>query len=189
MKKILSLTLTLVILALSIFALFSCGNDGNYKKIGLSFYLPTEFTESNYADCDIAFTKLKLGEDGKSEGIEAEFTVNAMSYQELEESTYNNMPDPWPTNVRDYIRNFVIVNGFSLNDYTYDEERNVAEIKIDFQYPAEAGDRPDEYCHFIVMDNGEAIYFITYSCKKTMREHYEPLFDEWAANLVLEQVG
>ena len=190
MKKILSLTLALVVLSLSVFALFSCGeDDGHYKKIGLSFYLtPGEFHESTYPDCDIAYTKIMRDENGNSQGIEAEFTVNAMSYQELEEATYNDMPDPWPTNVKDYIRNFVIVNGFSLKDYTYDEEKNIAQIKIDFEYPAEAGDRPDEYCHFVVMDNGEAIYFITYSCKQTLREKYEPIFDSWVSMLELDKV-
>ncbi len=188
MKKILSSILTVALVAILALSLFSCGNDGNYEKIGLKFYLPTEFTEATYQGCDIAYTKLHYDENGNKQGVEAEFTVNAMSYEELQNATYNEMPDPWPTNVLDYIRNFVIVNGFSLKDYTYDKEKNVAELKIVYKYPAEAENMPDEYCHFVVMDNGEAIYLITYSCKAIYKEIYEPLFTEWASNLELRKV-
>lgn len=191
MKRILSIALAITVLLLSALAFVGCGEegDGTRKKIGLTFYVPEDFTESNYEGVDIAYTKIHIDENGQRQGIEAEFTVSAMSYQELEEATYNNMPDPWPTNVEDYIRDLVIKNGFSLKDYTYDKERNVGELKVDFEYPADAGDMPDEYLHFVAMDNGEAIYLITYSCKKTFKEQYVPLFDEWASNLTLDYVG
>lgn len=178
MKKIITFILTLILALGATLGLASCDEEGKRTLLGLTFELTDDFEERTYSGYTYSF----------SNG-EAEFLIAAMSYQQLEESTYDNMPDPWPTNVYDYSRHFVIVNGIGLSHWEYDEEENVAMVKHVFEYTGEdAMYMEDEYVHYVMMDNGEAIYFITYSCKIDYRDKYEPLFNKWASELELEKV-
>ncbi len=183
MKRIITLFLTLAIVACSVLSFSACGNDGNHKKMGLSFYLPEDFEDRKISGYSYAY----------SNG-EADFLITATGYEVLSSSTdtAGNYKEVWPTDVHSYVRRFAIENGIGLDKYTYDAAENVAEIKCVYDYDEvdEMGEPliiESDYCHYIFMDNGEAIYFITYMCKVTYQEKYEPLFDEWASKLVLDK--
>lgn len=185
MKKIITVFLVLAISVCSLFALSACGNDGNYKEIGLSYYLPTDFVKQNIQGYDYAYTN-----------GEAEFLISANSYEVLQSSTTQagDYKGEWPTDVHGYVRRFCIENDIKFDNYTYDPAKNVADIKYVYDYPEvdEEGmplQMESEYCHYVFMDNGEAIYFITYMCKVSYMEKYKPLFDEWASKLVIEKVA
>ena len=182
-----------VIVAITLILVFALNaNDPNapegtvkHQEIGLTFYLPESFEKRNYSGYQHSYS------DG-----DAEFLLAAISYQDLEEATdENGMPTPWPTTVYDYSRRFVIENsgvGFDmgLDDWQYDEAENVATIKGYFPYNGtEVEGMDDVYTHYIIMDNGEAIFFLTFSCEIESREIYEPLFDTWAAALSLKKYG
>ena len=179
MKRIITLILTLSLVITGVLCLASCDSDGNnHNEIGLSFYVPDDWEDRDYMYADIAYTN-----------GEANFEVDASSYEELAEMTYEGAPDPWPDNVYDYVRQFVLYNSLPLSDYVYDEETDVAYVEFEFEYPAEAGGMPDEYLLYVFMDNGEAIYVITYYCNAKYREVYEPLFHEWRKMLKLQIVA
>ena len=196
MKKTLTLILTVLLAISFVFGFSSCDDDKEYDGpadgtvvenedgtlsrtlIGLTFRLTPDFEERNYSGYTHSYT------NGP-----ADFLVAAMSYQQLEEATYDEMPDPWPTNVYDYSRHFVIINNIGLKYWSYDEANNIATIKHVFKYTGEdAGMLEDEYVHYVIMDNGEAIFFITYSCEISERETYEPLFNYWSSLLHLRKV-
>lgn len=179
MKKLITILLILSLTLSGVLALSSCDDDGgnNHNDIGLSYYVPEDWEKLTVQYADHAYTN-----------GEAHIEIDAQSYEELAEGTYNDMPDPWPTNVYDYVRQFVLYNSLPLSDYVYDEEKDVAYIDFEFEYPAEAGNMPDEYLLYVFMDNGEAIFVITYYCEVKYRETYEPLFHRWREMLELRVV-
>ena len=184
MKRIITLILVLAVAVCSVASLSACTN-GEYKKIGLSFYLPNDFEERTVRGCDYV-----------SSNGEAEFTINAHSYETLKSATDDsgNYKGAWPTDVYSYARKFCQENGISFDKYTFDKDKNVADVKFVFDYPevdeeGNALDIESEYCHYVVMDNGEAIYVISYSCRVSLMDTYKPLFDEWATKLVLDKVA
>ena len=130
--------------------------------LGMSFVLSDTAKELDLQNYDLAY---------RDNGFY--FYVNAMSYQELEESTYNNQPDPWRTDVKGYSRDFIIKNGISEDNLYYNEEENFAVITdtyIDSEY--------QYYDHYLIMDNGEAIYLINFNCPASEKENLEDLFDD-----------
>ena len=185
MKKILSLILVLA----SLLLLASCGDTvegegNNHSEIGLSFYLSDDFEKASFQGYSHAFTN-----------GEAEFLINAMSYEQLEssEGSDGNYKEPWPSDLYSYVRRFAIENNISLSNYTFDHDKQRGDIKYVYDYELEEGEDEasrleSEYCHYVFLDNGEAIYFITYSCRVSFREKYEPLFNDWASKLVLKKV-
>lgn len=184
MKRIITLLLTLSVAVCALFSLSACGNDGNYKQMGLSFYLPEDFEKRTIQGYAYAY----------SNG-EAEFLISANSHELLASTTDESgeYKGAWPTDVHGYVRRFCIENDIGLDKYSYDAERNTAEIKYVYDYnevdeTGESINIDSDYCHYVFMDNGEAIYFITYMCKVAYMEKYQPLFEEWASKLVLDQV-
>lgn len=184
MKKLLTLTLAVTLVLLSAFSLYSCGDDTpegmvKYYDLGLTYYLPKEFESRTYSGYDYSYS------DGT-----AEFLIAAMSYEELENATYDNLADPWPTNVYDYSRKLVTVNGIGLGNWSYDEEKDTAFIEYVYSYTGEdAAYMEDEFINYVVMDNGEAIFFITLSCRVSVRDAYEPKFEEWISLLKMKKVA
>ena len=181
MKKIISLILVCASLLALSFTLSSCTdeNGNNYNEIGLSFYLPDGFEKMSIQNYSHAYRN-----------GEAEFLINAMSYEQLEssETTSGQYKEPWPTDLFDYVRRFAIENNISLSKYTFDHEKQRGEIKYVYDYEGEDDFIESDYCHYVFLDNGEAIYFLTYTCKVSFMEKYQPLFDEWASKLVLKKV-
>ena len=181
MKKIISVILILASILAAVVALSSCTdkNGNNYSEIGLSFYLPTGFEKMSIQNYSHAYRN-----------GEAEFLINAMSYEQLEsnETTSGEYKDSWPTDLYSYVRRFAIENNISLSKYTFDHDKQRGEIKYVYEYEGEDADIESDYCHYVFLDNGEAIYFITYTCKVSYMEKYQPLFDEWSSKLVLKKV-
>ena len=183
MKKIISLILILTTVFTLSLSLTSCGDeiegDNNRTIIGLSFYLPDDFTEMKIQNYSHAYTNK-----------EAEFLVNAMSYEQLEstEDSAGDYKEPWPSDLYSYVRRFAIENNIGLSNYTFDHDAERGEIKYVYDYEGEDSYIESDYCHYVFLDNGEAIYFITYTCKVSYQEKYVPLFDDWASRLVLKKV-
>ena len=100
------------------------------------------------------------------------FYVNAMSYQELEEATYNNMPDPWRTDVEGYSRDFIIKNNMSDKQLVYNEDENIAVITSTY-----IGQEGSYYDHYVIMDNGEAIFLINFNCPAEKEAEFKDVFD------------
>lgn len=183
MKKIISVVL-LISLTISALFLTSCGdpNGNNHNEIGLSFYLPNDFEQIKIQNYSHAY----------SNG-EAEFLISAYSYEQLEsnESTSGEYKDAWPSDLYSYVRRFAIENNIGLSNYTFDHDKQKGEIKYVFEYDVEDEEFSDmeaDYCHYVFLDNGEAIYFLTYTCKASVMEKYAPLFEEWSARLNLKRV-
>ena len=181
MKKIISVMLIIASLLVMSLSLSSCTdeNGNNYNEIGLSFYLPDGFEKMSIQNYSHAYRN-----------GEAEFLISATSYEELE-STETASGEPkvsWPTDLYSYVRFFAIENNISLSKYTFDHEKERGEIKYVYDYEGEDSFIESDYCHYVFLDNGEAIFFITYTCKVSFMEKYQPLFDEWAARLVLKKV-
>ena len=181
MKKIISLLLIIATVLTAVLALSSCEdeNGNNHSEIGLSFYLPKDFETRKIQGYSHAY--------GNSE---AEFLINAMGYDQLSssETTSGEYKEPWPTDLYSYVRRFAIENGIDLSKYTFDHEKERGEIKYVYEYEGEDEGIEADYCHYVFLDNGEAIYFITYMCKVSYREKYEPLFNDWSSRLVLKKV-
>lgn len=100
------------------------------------------------------------------------FYVNAMSYQELEEATYNNMADPWRTDVEGYSRDFIIKNNMRDDQRVYNKDEDIAVITSTY-----IGDGEAYYDHYVIMDNGEAIFLINFNCPADKEEAYKDIFD------------
>lgn len=181
MKKIISVILILATVTVMALALSSCEdeNGNNHNEIGLSFYLPEEFESMKIQGYSYAYTNR-----------EAEFLINAMSYEQLEsnETASGEYKESWPTDLYSYVRFFAIENNIDLKNYSFDHERERGEIKYVYDYEGEDAGIESDYCHYVFLDNGEAIFFITYTCKVSYMDKYIALFDDWASRLVLKKV-
>ena len=181
MKQIISVMLIIASLLMVCTMLSSCTdeNGNNHNEIGLSFYLPENFEKMSIYGYSYAYRN-----------GEAEFLINAMSYEQLasSESTDGQYKEPWPTDLYSYVRRFCVENNISLSKYTFDHEKERGEIKYVYDYEGEDSFIESDYCHYVFLDNGEAIYFITYTCKISYMEKYQPIFDDWASRLVLKKV-
>ena len=166
MKRLLKnvLLITLVITSL---LLTSCGKLQKHESAGLVFYLPKDMTEMNVTYADKCY--------GNGE---AEFFIYYYSRDEL--LTYNFIDKDSTSGY--YLEDFIAYNGYTDVELTINDENNTAQAKYIYE---------DEYLYYhdYVVRNYDMLAHVTMSCKGELRDTYEPIFDEWAKNITLEELN
>ena len=192
-----SISLISLILALSSLFLFSCGEqDPDYS--GLVDTGETDASISNYGvhyELPEGFRKVKetVSEYTFTDGT-AYLYFNYYDEERLEEIGVDPAID-----VRSYAVYFCSLNDFSMENFTYDEATNKAEIKTEFGFSGTVGgdesdpfndpydvDLPPEYFHFQVRRGTDFLYVLTANCPLDMVEKYELIFEAWHNSVSVE---
>jgi hypothetical protein len=152
---------------ISLVACFGDDSDTNsYSEAGLAFTLPKDMerlsVSSDYAD--VAF--------GNVEG--AEFFIYYYSRDELLTRLYFANKDATSLEYAEWFTNL-----WSYPDVRrdYDEENNVV-----IQSYVYEGDFYTDY----ITRNYEVLFHVTMCCDVSLREKYEPIFEEWMATIYID---
>lgn len=167
-----------ILLILSVLTLAACGDDDggismtigsgekNYEEeaalYGISYTVPDGFEHIKVTTSEFTYT----------DGV-AELDFRHFDSEGLEEQG----ADPEAT-VLQYTRMFCIWNDIPMTSYTYDEEKDIGEIKFVYEIN-DADFSMAEYFHWTIRRGSHYLYVVSASCPPDEAENYYATFDAW----------
>ena len=165
MKKIIKSFLLILTVISSLISTVSCSDEVKYSKGGLTFTLPKDMKEMNVNYADVCF--------GNDDG--AEFFIYYYSRDALLTELYLDKD----VSVSEYADWFVDRNEYENVDKKLNSAGNI--IVMSYIYEPEE----DYYVDYITR-NKEALFHVTMSCAASQIEKYQPIFEEWMADIYID---
>ena len=163
MKKILNVTLALIVIAATLLSLTSCSEYKGRTENERTYYLPHDMQERSFPDIPIAYSN-----------NEATFVLIVWGRAELADQWYLDED----FDVFTLTEKFIYYNGYGP-EYEYDEERGIVTLNaLATEYEGQT--ELDYFFNFLAVTDGYA-YIVTMHCDEDLKDKYAPLFDEWAS--------
>ena len=176
MKRIISLFLTL-----SLLFLVSCDeeltpsgkepHENELAEYGVHYYMHEGFTQTKVTFSEFAYTDKN-----------AYCYINPYNEEQLTEMEV----DPAIT-VYAYARMFMAWNNIPMNNYTYDEENDIAYVEYTSDFGASTEGLAPEYFKWKIMRNPYYLYVATVNCPTDSVEDYKDVFTEWLEYIYIEK--